>query len=259
MGAGPSVNLAMLRSSPARIAIIIQARMNSSRLPGKVLLPLPMGGNTTVLGHVVARARQLANEQLVIVATSTLAADDVLTAAAQHLSVEVFRGDEEDVLGRFVGALTQHNADVIVRITADNPAIDPAFMRAVVAHHLAMQADFTVTTGLPLGTNIEVMNAAALRRAATEATHPEEREHVTPYLRRHPELFRFSSLPLVVPPAVAGLRLTLDYPSDYALLHLLYSQLPADFSLTDPAGLPALVSQYPWLTNINNQNIQVLP
>ena len=243
----------MLLPSPARIAVIIQARMNSSRLPGKVLLPLPMGGATTVLGQVVARARQLADEQLVIVATSTLAVDDALAAAA------IFRGDEADVLGRFAGALARHDADVIVRITADNPAIDPAFMRAVVAHHLTIRADFTITTGLPLGTNIEVMSAAALRRAADEATRPEEREHVTPYLRRHPELFHLASLPLVVPPAVAGLRLTLDYPSDYALLHLLYSQLPVDFSLTASTDLPALVSQYPWLANINSQNTQVQP
>ena len=245
--------------SVARTIVIIQARMNSSRLPGKVLLPLPLNGPTTVLGHVVARAKQLAAGQRVVVATSIRTDDDPLAAAAQALQTPVFRGDEQDVLGRFGGALAAHDADVVVRITADNPAIDPAFMRAAVAHHLATRADYTLTTGLPLGTNIEVIGALALRRAVAEANRPEEREHVTPYLRRHPELFRLETLPLTVPPAVAALRLTLDYPSDYALLHLLFSQLPANFSLTDPAGLPALAARFPWLAHINNQNTQVQP
>jgi spore coat polysaccharide biosynthesis protein SpsF len=242
-----------------RVVVIIQARMSSSRLPGKVLLPLPLQGSTSILSHVVARAKQVAPGQPVIVATSTLAADDSLAAAAQALQAAVFRGDEQDVLGRFAGALAKHEADAVVRITADNPAIDPAFVRAAVAHHLATGADYTLTTGLPLGTNVEVIAAAALRRAAAEATRPEEREHVTPYLRRHPELFRLEELPCVVPPAVAGLRLTVDYPSDYALLQLLYSRLPADFSLTEPAGLPALVAAYPWLARINDENTQVQP
>lgn len=243
----------------ARILVIIQARMNSSRLPGKVLLPLPLNGLTSVLGHVVARAKQLAAGQKVLVATSTLAADDPLAAAARALHVSVFRGNEQDVLGRFCGALAEVEAEVVVRITADNPAIDPNFMRAAVNHHEATRADYTLTTGLPLGTNIEVISANALRRAGAEATRPDEREHVTPYLRRHPELFRLETLPLAVAPAVAALRLTLDYPSDYALLHLLFSQLPADFSLTNPAGLPALVAQFAWLVHVNNQNTQVQP
>lgn len=249
----------MATTASPRVVVIIQARMNSTRLPGKVLLPLPLNGATTVLGHVVARAKALANGQQVVVATSTLAADDALAAAAQTLDITVFRGDEQDVLGRFCGALAAHDADIVIRITADNPAIDPTFMRAAVAHHLATQADYTLTTGLPLGTNIEVISAPALRRTGAEATRPEEREHVTPYLRRHPELFHLETLPFAVAPAVAALRLTLDYPSDYALLHLLFSQLPADFSLTNPAGLSALVAQFPWLAHINNQNAQVQP
>jgi spore coat polysaccharide biosynthesis protein SpsF len=79
---------------------------------------------------------------------------------------------------------------------------------------------------------------------------------VTPYLRRHPELFRLETLALAVPPAVAALRLTVDYPSDYALLSLLFSHLGPDFSLTDPAGLPGLLARYPWLVAINEANVQ---
>ena len=239
---------------------LIQARLGSSRLPGKSRLPLPLaavGDEHTILGHVVARARRAAAIHEIVVATTTQPLDDPLAALATRLGVGVFRGDELDVLGRFAGALeTVPPATAVVRLTADNPAIDPVFLDAAVAHHLATGADYTHTTGLPLGTNVEVLSAAALRRAHAEATQPDEREHVTPYLHRHPELFRLETLALVVPPAVAALRLTVDYPSDYAFISLLMSELGQDFSLTDPAGLSALLDRYPWLAAINAGNAQ---
>lgn len=242
------------------VLALIQARLGSSRLPGKSRLPLPLsasGDKYTILGHVVGRARRAASVSKVVVATTTQPLDDPLAALAGRLGAGVFRGAEHDVLGRFAGALAQAEpATTLVRLTADNPAIDPAFLDAAVAHHLATGADYTHTTGLPLGTNLEILSAAALRRAHAEARQPDEREHVTPYLRRHPELFRLETLALAVPPAVAALRLTVDYPSDYALLSLLFSELEPDFSLTDPAGLPALLARYPWLAAINGTNVQ---
>jgi spore coat polysaccharide biosynthesis protein SpsF len=242
------------------VLALIQARLGSSRLPGKSALPLPLsalGAENTVLGHVVGRARRAASVREVLVATTTQPLDDPLTELATCLGVSVFRGDEQDVLGRFAGALAQAgDFATIVRLTADNPAIDPAFIDAAVAHHLAAGADYTHTSGLPLGTNIEVISATALLRAQQEAVAPDEREHVTPYLRRHPELFRLETLALAVPPAVARLRLTVDYPSDYALLSLLFSHLGLDFSLTGPAGLPTLLARHPWLAAINAGNVQ---
>jgi len=242
------------------VLALIQARLGSSRLPGKSQLPLPLsatGDAHTVLGHVVRRARQAASIGEVVVATTTQPLDDELAALASRLGTGVFRGSEADVLGRFAGALAAASpAATIVRLTADNPAIDPALLNAAVAHHLATGADYTHTTGLPLGTNFEIISAAALRRAAAEAAQPDEREHVTPYLRRHPALFRLETLALAVPPVVAALRLTLDYPSDYALLSLLFTELGPDFSLTAPTGLPALLDRYPWLGSINAANVQ---
>jgi len=250
----------MLTDTPPVLALI-QARLGSSRLPGKSRLPLPLGATSdahTILGHVVSRARRASSISKIIVATTKQVLDDELVTLAGRLGVGVFRGDEQDVLGRFAGALA-HAGDVptIVRLTADNPAIDPAFLDAAVAHHLATRADYTHTTGLPLGTNLEVIGTTALRRAHAEARQPDEREHVTPYLRRHPELFRLETLALAVPPAVAALRLTIDYPSDYALLSLLFTELGPDFSLTNPAGLPALLARYPWLAASNAGNEQV--
>ncbi|HET9505179.1 MAG TPA: glycosyltransferase family protein [Hymenobacter sp.] len=240
--------------------VLIQARLGSSRLPGKSMLPLPLsapGDENTILGHVVGRARRAACVREIIVATTTQPLDDPLAALATRLGVGVFRGDEQDVLGRFAGALAQAgDFQTVVRLTADNPALDPAFIDAAVAHHLATRADYTYTNGLPLGANIEVISTTALQKAHREATQPDEREHVTPYLRRRSELFRLETLALNVPPAVAGLRLTVDYPSDYALLSLLFTELGPDFSLTDPAGLPALLARHPWLAAINATNVQ---
>jgi spore coat polysaccharide biosynthesis protein SpsF len=247
-------------TAPPRVLALIQARLGSSRLPGKSQLPLPLsatGDEQTILGHVVSRARRAASVSEVVVATTTQPLDDSLAALATRLGVSVFRGDEQDVLGRFAGALAQAEpAEVVVRLTADNPAIDPAFLDAAVAHHLSTGADYTYTSGLPLGTNIEVLSASALRRAHAEATQPDEREHVTPYLRRHPELFRLETLALTVPAAVAGLRLTIDYPSDYAFVSLIFSELGSYFSLNSPNGLPALLARYPWLAAINAENLQ---
>ncbi|RTQ52239.1 acylneuraminate cytidylyltransferase [Hymenobacter gummosus] len=240
--------------TPLRVGALVQARLGSTRLPGKVLLPLPLHQpDSSVLGRVLSRAARASTLQTVIVATSTLPQDDALAQAAAALGWSVFRGDEQDVLRRFAEAAAAHRLDVVVRLTADNPAIDPHYIDAAVRAHLAAGADYTLTTGLPLGTNLEVVAAPALARAHAEATAPDEREHVTPYLRRHPERFRLETLALTVPPALAALRLTVDYPSDYALLSLLFGTLGPDWSL---AELPALLARCPWLADVNAGNVQ---
>jgi spore coat polysaccharide biosynthesis protein SpsF len=150
-----------------------------------------------------------------------------------------------------------YNLNVVVRLTGDNPAIDPFYINQAVEFHLAQKADYTLTTGLPLGTNLEVISQVALAAAYAQAIRPEEREHVTPYLRRNPGgQFRLLTLPLTVPTPLRDLRLTLDYPSDYALLHILFSQLPEQFMLAD---VQDLLLKYPWLTQINHQNEQLKP
>lgn len=240
--------------------VLIQARLGSSRLPGKSALPLPLGAAgdaATILGRVVMRAKLAKLISEIMVATTTEPLDDELASLAAQLNVGVFRGSEPDVLGRFAEAFTQgafsESTTAIVRLTADNPAIDAGLLDEAIAHHLASSADYTHTTGLPLGTNLEIISSAALLRAHREAQQPDEREHVTPYLRRHPELFHLETLALSVPPAVAALRLTIDYPSDYALLSTLYDALGPHFTLAD---LEPLLTRYPWLAEINAGNVQ---
>ncbi|MBC7447034.1 MAG: glycosyltransferase family protein [Hymenobacteraceae bacterium] len=238
-----------------RVGAILQARIGSTRLPGKALLPLPLGGSGTLLEQIIARARRATLVAEVVVALPDSAADLPLLQLTEELGIRTLQGSETDVLSRFNAAAEHFGFAVIVRLTADNPALDPLFIDEAVRAHLAAGADYTITTGLPLGMNIEVVSASALLQAHLEATAPADREHVTPYLRQRPEQFQLLTLALATAtPQAAGLRLTVDYPSDYALLHVLYSTLGPDFSLAD---ILALTRRYPWLATVNAANPQV--
>ncbi len=242
-------------ASALRVGAVLQARVRSTRLPGKALLPLPLGGAITLVEQVIARARRATTVDTVVMALPDSPADLPLRLLAERVGLEAIQGSETDVLSRFHAAAIRYGFDVIVRLTADNPALDPLFIDQAVRAHLDAGADYTLTLGLPLGMNIEVISRAALLRAHQEATTPADREHVTPYVRQRPGQFRLQTLSLATAtPEAAALRLTVDYPSDYALLHLLYSTLGPDFGLTD---ILTLTQQYPWLSALNAANAQI--
>lgn len=205
-----------------RVVAVVQARTGSSRLPGKVLLPL---GGRPVLGWVV-RAAQEAGVDEVVVATSTAPGDDVVADLAHELGVEVVRGSELDVLQRFVRAAEQTGADAVVRLTADCPLLDPALIRGVVAAWRADPSlDYVATTlvrTLPRGLDVELVSREALNRADREAVD-HHRVHVTSWLYAGPELHR--TLGLVVQPDSHDLRVTLDTPEDAALLEAVAAEL----------------------------------
>ncbi|HXN88188.1 MAG TPA: glycosyltransferase family protein, partial [Methylocella sp.] len=175
---------------PPRTVAIIQARMTSTRLPGKVLKEIC--GKPMLARQIerVARARLV---DLVAVATSEDASDDPIAALCAELGIPSYRGSLADVLGRFQGASERLGpADHIVRLTGDCPLTDPAIVDACVAVHIANSADYTangVERTYPDGLDVEVMTASALARAAREAKDPFQREHVTPHIYRNPEIF----------------------------------------------------------------------
>lgn len=202
--------------------------MSSSRLPGKVLTPL--AGAPMILRQIerVARAGRI---DRLVVATSVDASDDELAAVVAGAGVAVHRGPLDDVLGRFIGALDAFGpADYVVRLTGDCPLADPAVIDATIAHVTAAGADYGSNTPphrtFPKGLDIEVMTEAALRAAARRAASPEEHEHVTWGLHRHPELYRqayFSQ------DADEGeVRWTVDLPDDYAFVAAVYDALYPD-------------------------------
>ena len=206
--------------SEPRVVAIVQARMGSSRLPGKVLAK---AAGKTLLEHLVERLRVAKTLQTIVIATTNLGVDDPIVAEASRLGIACFRGDEDDVLGRFEGAAEAFPAEVIVRITADCPLLDPAEVDAVVKAFLSANppVDYAAnlaphTRKIPLGMSVEVMSRKALRRAFVEGHDRHHREHVTPYLYEAPS--RFATLVVHPERDLSYLRLTVDTPEDFSVV-----------------------------------------
>lgn len=219
----------MKRAQPSeRVAAIIQARMNSTRLPGKVLMPL---AGRPVLQHVVERSRAARLVDAVVVATTNNPADDAIAALTHSLGAAVYRGSEDDVLGRYANAARAAHASIVVRVTADCPLLDSDLLTAMIERmangdRRSLSPDLVSNARLrtfPRGLDLEVFTRAALDAAATEATAPHQREHVTPFLYEHAE--RFHIVDHVAASDDSRYRLTLDTPEDYALLGKLFDAM----------------------------------
>lgn len=171
---------------------VVQARMGSSRLPGKVLADL---AGEPLLGFMLRRLGPLGLDN-VVVATTVESRDDAVAELAESLGSHVVRGPEADVLERFGLALDRFPTQTLVRLTADCPLSDPDLIGAVVAHHAESGADYTSNTlirDFPIGLDVEVVRSSALRIARAEAIDRNEREHVTPFIYRRPERFRLAA------------------------------------------------------------------
>jgi spore coat polysaccharide biosynthesis protein SpsF len=204
-----------------KIVAIIQARMGSTRLPGKVLIDL---SGETVLAHVIRRVRLSTLIDSVEIATTTSSADEKIVCEAVRLNVPVFRGSEEDVLDRYWQASQKSGAQVVVRITADCPVIDCAVVDATIRAFLDQEADYAsnrIPPSYPRGLDTEVFTVSAFEKAWKNATKPYEREHVTPYFYQHPELFRLAAIANETD--YSHYRWTLDTPEDLALMRAIYS------------------------------------
>jgi spore coat polysaccharide biosynthesis protein SpsF len=210
-----------------RTLVIVQARMGSTRLPGKVLADL---AGRTVLEHVLERCAAIPGITAVCCATTDAPADEPVAAVATALGALVARGSEMDVLGRYAKAARQTGADVILRVTSDCPLIDPAVCGAVLSARADAGVGFATNNeppSWPHGLDCEAFTMELLERADREAGTPEDREHVSPFMRRHGPVVN-------VPcpePGLAGLRWTLDTAEDLEFLRELVPLLPAG-----PAG-----------------------
>jgi len=206
-----------------RIVAIIQARMGSTRLPGKVLLPLQ---DRTVLGHVINRVRAVPSISEVIVATSTQVLDDAVEAEALRERALVYRGSEQDVLSRFYEAAVTHAAELVIRITADCPLIDPSIIGATIQRLIDTGADYAsncLQRTYPRGLDVEVFTMLALQQAFQWADRPEQREHVTPFIYQSPDEFKLVHVTHVE--NFADYRWTLDTEEDWQLISHIYSAI----------------------------------
>jgi len=235
------------------ILAILQARCSSSRLPGKVLLPL---AGAPMIVRQIERVERAARIGRLVMATSEDASDDELARVVAGAGVAVHRGPLHDVLARFMGALAAFGpATHVVRLTGDCPLADPRVIDAVIAKVVDEGADYGSNTPprrtYPKGLDVECMTAGALRAAAARAASPEEREHVTWALHRHPELYRQTFLSQAVDEGEA--RWTVDYPHDHAFVAAVYDALyPANPTFTSD-DVRRLIRSRPDLANFGGE------
>ncbi len=227
---------------------IIQARMGSTRLPGKVLMDI---GGRSMLARVVERTRQSKCVDGTIVAATTNPQDEALVSECRNLAVPLFRGSEDDVLDRYYRAAIEHDADPVVRITSDCPLLDSQVVDQVVASFVETSPDYAsnvTSRTFPLGLDVEVVSREALDRAWREADKSYERVHVTPYINRHPERFRLATVS--AGQDYSGYRWTVDTPEDLAFVRAVYARLGRNgrFGWRD---VLALVRREPGLIELN--------
>lgn len=236
-----------------RIFATVEARMTSSRLPGKVVLPaleIPM------LSHLFRRLQAVPSLAGIVLATTTNASDDVLVDIAQAHGVLVHRGGEEDVLGRVVDAAVSVGAEVIVGITADCPIIDPDLIEQTIRVFLANDVDYasnSLISSYPDGMDTSVARVPAMIAAAAEATRPDEREHTFRFIVTRPE--RFRQIALVAPPSLhwPGLGLTLDEEADYVVIRTLIEKLGEMDPLFSCGSAIEYLREHPELQEVNRQ------
>jgi spore coat polysaccharide biosynthesis protein SpsF len=211
-----------------RVAII-QARMSSSRLPGKVLAPIDGAPMIALMLRRVARARLLDD---IVVATSVEHSDDVLADEVNRNGFKTYRGSLADVLSRFAAATREFAADVVVRLTGDCPLTDPDIIDKSLSILIDGNFDYVSNVDPPTypnGLDVEAFTSAAVLKAHKEARLPSDREHVTPYIRRNKAIFRQSTIRACVD--LSALRWTVDHPDDLEFVRSLVKLLPAGASI----------------------------
>lgn len=202
---------------------LIQARCGSTRLPGKVLLDLE--GNT-VLGRVIERVKRSKKISEIFVVTTTNIEDLEIVKYCSNNKIRVFCGSADDVLDRFYQIAKLINPKNIIRITADCPLMDPEVIDKVIEQHLTAKASYTSNTQIetyPDGEDVEVFTFESLEKAWKEANLLSEREHVTPYIRKNPDIFKQSSISN--DRDLSKMRWTLDNPEDYEFIKIIYKNL----------------------------------
>ncbi len=218
-----------------KTVVIIQARMGSSRLPGKVLTDIC---GRPMLDRVISRVRSALTPDDVVVATSTEPGDDQLYAAAEQYGWRCFRGSHLDVLDRYYQTAKQLSPDIVVRVTADCPVIDAALIDQVARKLLEADGrlDYVSNTleprTFPRGLDVEAFTFEALERTWREARDESCREHVTPWIYRNPGLFRTRGI--VNSEDLSGYRWTVDTPEDMQLVRSIFAHFSGrDFGWRD--------------------------
>jgi spore coat polysaccharide biosynthesis protein SpsF len=235
------------------VAAIVQARMGSTRLPGKVMMPL---AGKPVLWHVIHRLRKCRMVHLIAIATSEEQSDDPLVEFAREQRVELVRGSEDNVLQRFALAARRIDPDVIVRVTGDSPLIDPDTLDLFVERLISEHADYCTSDPTPPRTINEgfcAFTRIAFERLLCEAQNdPAAREHITAFFKEHPESYRIAYQPKDPAHVFEGARLSVDTPADLRFMEEVYRRLNAAPGDAVVADVVSLLQGHPELLRINS-------
>lgn len=243
-------------STQERIVVVVQARMSSGRLPGKVLMPV-LG--QSLLFRMIERLRMSYYKPAIVIATSTEVSDDVIEQEAAVMGIACYRGSMDNLLDRHYQAALLHQADIVLKIPSDCPLIDPRIIDQALDFFFDNRDRYDYVSNLhpatlPDGNDVEIMTMACIEKAWKEATRPLELEHTTPYIWEHPELFRIANVPWGT-----GLnfsmshRFTIDYPEDYDFICRVYKRLyplRKNFSCND---ILQLLENEPELYEVNSR------
>lgn len=235
------------------IAAIVQARMGSTRLPGKVMKLL---SDKPMLSHIIDRLKHSKKIDRIIIATTVKEDDKVIVKLSKETGIDVFCGSSEDVLDRYYQSASLFNVKHIIRITADCPLIDPAIIDEIVDYYQAKNCDYlsnTINPSFPDGLDTEIFSFEALKRVWGEAVAPSEREHVTPYMYNHPEIFKTCNYANDIDHS--GMRWVVDEEVDYRFVTEVYKHLYKHGEIFYMDDVLGLLSKYPELSDIN-KNIQ---
>ena len=233
-------------------AVIIQARMASTRLPGKVLLDL---AGRSVLSHVIERCQDIENADVVCCAVPEGRESDPVAAEAERCGAVVFRGSETNVLDRYYQAARSLNASVVLRVTSDCPMIDPGVCAAVLDLRARENADYATNNmppSWPHGLDCEAFTFEWLERASEQAFEPQALEHVTPFIRSHGEARKVN---LSNPEGtISDHRWTLDYPEDLAFMRALFAELPSGSGVVGMEQMLEVLDAHPNISLINKMH-----
>ncbi len=200
-------------------AVFVQARMGSTRLPGKALLEL---AGRPVIAHVLTALLEIPADMHVLLCDSQ--SEEAFTDIAASHGFILFTGHPTDVLRRYCDAIRQFQPDTVIRATGDNPLVSSTAARMILAKHIRANADYTRFSGLPTGSGVEVAQSRALLEAEMSSDDPYDREHVTPFIYRNPDRFSVTIVP--APARLTGsITVTLDTSADYQFLSRLFDRL----------------------------------
>ncbi|RXM78527.1 acylneuraminate cytidylyltransferase [Clostridium tetani] len=238
-----------------KVVCIVQARVGSTRLPGKVLRKIC---GKTVLEHNIERLRRIKNIDEIVIATTVLEKDNPIVEEAKRLNVKYFRGSEEDVLSRYYYAAKENNADVVVRVTSDCPLIDSEVSEKIIQYYLDNKEIYdyvsnTIERTYPRGLDTEVFSFSILKKTFIETKKDYEREHVTPYIYQNVDKFRIEQYKNDID--YSKYRWTLDTKEDFQVIKKIYENLYTGNKMFDFNSILKFISENPYIAKIN-ENIK---